>query len=359
MLDYIKYKFQKFGGYFGIGLDMSDSILRAVRLYKCGSKIFLDKIEYIRVPDGYIIQGDIKEVEKTQDLINTLIGRLGISTSKKEIVVSLPEVHTFLKMIQIANPDNAKAAGVINEKIFQYLPVLPDEVYIDYQIVSYEIEYIYVLVGACPKHIVDSYVKIFTSINLIPISLDIEAAAIIRSILPDTTSYNEGAKLILDLGLTRTGLILYDYNTIQFTLSLPLSGQTLTNIIAKELGVDYTAAEQAKKICGFDPVKCQGILREILSDYITQLIDGIKHAVLFYQGHFVHGRAVSQIILTGGGSACLNIIETLKEQLNIDVIIANPYYKIDISNNDISSLVDNSSFATAIGLALRALSDGN
>jgi cell division ATPase FtsA len=101
--------------------------------------------------------------------------------------------------------------------------------------------------------------------GLFPAALVIEAVAIARSLLPLEEAQTTSATIIIDIGAARTGLIVFDQGTIQFTVSLPISGHKITATIATSLKLDEAEAEQAKILCGLDPKKCHGSMATIPS----------------------------------------------------------------------------------------------
>ncbi len=363
MFNFQRFNLRKLNISYGLGLDISDSILRLMRLKKTGDEISLENYESIVVPSGYIVQGELKRPKEVAKLVSSMVRKISSRFTPLEIVISLPETKTFLKMIRIANisgtVSKTKASERVKEdEVFQYLPVAKDDVYIDYQAIAYEVEYTSWLVAACPKRIVDSYIQLTKDVNILPIVLEVEALAIIRSIMADIQGA-DSAVLIVDLGMTRTGMILHDYSSIQFTASVPLSGLEITKKISSELGIDYQEAEEVKLVCGLDNIKCQGVLRNIMIDHTNALIDGIKRTIYFYQKHFLHGRTVSKVVLTGGGASCLRLVDIIKETINIDTVLANPMLHIDYTSKNIkfSTKAEALSLATVIGLAMRALED--
>lgn len=153
-----------------------------------------------------------------------------------------------------------------------------EEVYFDWQVISSNKNGLKVLTGVAPKNIVDSYVNVLRQCNLIPLVLEIEAAAIARALI---TESDNKAKMIIDIGATRTGLIVYDYNTVQFAVSLPISGEKITQEISQTLNLDLRKAEKAKMVCGLDENKCQGALRKILFNTMDNLIEEIQKRWIF------------------------------------------------------------------------------
>src|SRR5690606_28048249 len=101
-----------------------------------------------------------------------------------------------------------------------------------------------VLIGAAPKILADAYTTTLEQAGLAPIGLEIEATAIARALLPLS---DIGAPVgILDIGATRSSLIVYDNGVIQMSISIPVSGISITEAISESLQVPFSDAETLK-----------------------------------------------------------------------------------------------------------------
>ena len=58
--------------------------------------------------------------------------------------------------------------------------------------------------------------------------------------------YDNEARAILDIGATGASLIVFDNDIVQFSTSIPFSGEILTTAISQKLGMSYEKAEEAK-----------------------------------------------------------------------------------------------------------------
>ena len=165
------------------------------------------------------------------------------------------------------------------------------------------------------------------------------------------------AKVVIDIGASRTGLIVFDHNTVQFTSSLHISGNKITQEISDTLDLDYKKAEKAKFVCGLDKTKCKGALRKILFARMDNLIIEINKAMTYYGDHFAHASEISEIVLCGGGANFQKIDKYLGHRLNLPVVSGNPLRLID--NESIKQIKFPTkralSYTTAIGLALREI----
>lgn len=346
------------------GIDISDLSFKLVqlKLKRQGlkkRKVILSSYSEIQVPNGLINQGDIQDENKVVQLLQKLIknAKPHRITSKRVISV-LPEPKTFIKLISLTPNDNIESDKQLKKRIIQeaqkHIPLDLDEAYIDFEIIDTNKDTQQILFGAAPKQIVDKYTSVLEKAGLIPIVLEIEASAIVRCLLREyKKDTNKAAIAFIDLGATRTGFIIFDKNTIQLSISLPTSGERITNMIAKELNLSTEKAEALKRECGLDEKKCKENLKVILLKNINELVDMIQKSINFYQKNFPTPNAIEKIILCGGGANLINIDKILQEKLAIHTEITQGAWNIVETEKGKLTVAQKRSFTTATGLALR------
>lgn len=390
-----------------IGLDISDYFLKAVQLGKFGDKIKIQALGKINLPEGVIIDGEIKNVDKLKESIRALLSKpkLG-SFSSSEVVASLPSPKTFIKLIQTEKSPN-RLKDVIENEIEKEIPVSVENTYYDWQVIEEYSDYYKILVGVAPKDLVNQYIEALRTSRLSVVALEIESLPITRALLIEESptygaehkrinfgflkkskkkedvqqvSKNEEAKKnygIIDIGENRTKMIIYAKNSIITSISMPISGQKITKQIAKSLEIDDDQAEKAKIICGLDKQKAQGIINEILTSDLEELIKKIKMTIDFFEAHYPNLGPITEILLSGGSSSIKDLDRTIEEALTIKTTFGNNFIHINqdlnkfnqdlsethkintkflkIKQNKTISINQNSSqgYTTAIGLALR------
>jgi len=342
------------------GLDISDKVLRVVQLQKKGKEIQLVSLNEQLVPPGYITEGEIISPKRVVDFITNLIQTTrGEKIKTPYVIAAIPERKTFIKLIQMPRTERSKMAEAIKWESLQHIPLAFDEIYLDWQIIEGAgalNDKMNVLIAAAPRALIDSYTEILENAGLTPIALELESLAIARSIMKESEILENYSQLIIDLGGSRTNLIIYDLNTVQFTSSIPFSGSYLTEIIAKKLNFSLNDAEKSKIICGLDPKKGKGIIRKTLLPSIEQLTTKAKEVITFYKDHVGHANECKKIILSGGGAQLKNLDSEISKALNIPVEKADPFVNIKLGSK-INFLPKDkgTSFATAIGLSLRGI----
>lgn len=382
-----------------IGLDISDLSLKLVQLNKSGDKITIQAMGKISLPEGLIDNGEIKDRKKVIELIKKLIANPKYGkTSSEEIIACLPETRTFIKLIEVAKTPNP-ISEIIESEIEKHIPMPINEIYYDWQVIEKHSDKQLILIGAAPQDIVNQYTELIDEAKLSTAALEIEPISLCRSLLneesPEFKDQDKKNYGIIDIGAKRTNMTIYSKNTILFTASMPISGKDITANIAKTLDIKEGQAEKAKIICGLDENKAQGIIKNILSDMIEELIKKIKETINFYNDNYPKQGPISQILLCGGGAniknldkiisqsllnkeysadqagaieikqgdALINLTEArekfskiLTEKHNLEINFVKNQKKDKNKNKTLSITQDTSlTFATAIGLALRGV----
>jgi type IV pilus assembly protein PilM len=342
-----------------LGLDISEHVFRLVEIRRgpfYRRRLVLHRYSEERVQDGVVVAGEFKDPAAVVGHIKNLLKKAYKRSPSRGAVVSLPETRTFIKVISVKRPNDLEAipAAILAEAEL-HIPTPINDLYVDWQHMEDPKDVpigksMSVTIAAAPKTIVDSYSSALEAAGLVPVAFEIEAQAIVRSVIPKK---GDGATIgIVDFGATRSSFIVYDKGTIQFTVSIPLSGDVVTRRISESLSVDLPEAERTKRQCGVDAHKCGTRLWSIMEPFLSEMSDRIIDAVNFYRDHFPGGRPLDEIILCGGGANMARMDELLSDLTKTPVRKADPWINIDPGHTPLPSEIILSS-TTAVGLALR------
>ncbi len=366
-----------------IGLDISDLSLKLIQLNKSGHKIKIQALAKTNLPKGWMENGEIKNEKGFANAINKLINNPDYGkVSSEEVIACLPETKTFIKLIEVERTANP-LSDIIATEMEKYIPMSINEIYYDWQVMEEYSDKQYVLIGATPKNIVDQYTLLLDKAKLSIVALEIEPVAICRSLLAEeSNTYTEKGNInygIIDIGAKRTSMIIYAKNSILFTFSMPISGEEVTKKIAEALKINISQAEKAKIICGFDESKAEGIIKNILSQTINDLVKRIKEALAFYNQHFPGYGQINKILLCGGGANIKSLGKIITKETSIETTVGDVLINlknahkqlhhiltekhtlnITLSKKEKDKIISKtqsawSTFATAIGLALRGI----
>ncbi|MEI8361054.1 MAG: type IV pilus assembly protein PilM [bacterium] len=357
------------------GLDISNLTLKLCETEAKGKIQRLQAISRIDIPKGIIEGGVILKQEEFVKALKKLINEpLYGKVLSRNVVASLPEEKTFIKLIELGrNPNSLKE--IIASEVEKNIPMPITEMYLDWQVITDSAEKKLILVAACPKIVVDKYVETLTMAGLSVQALEIESIATCRALLLEEATKTTESKecyIIADIGGQSTNIIAYAQGVILFSVSVPIASDKVTERVAEALKIDLEQAEKAKIVCGLNPDKAEGIVKHILEAITDQLLRKINEIIRFQAHHYPSFGKVSKIILTGGGANTEHLDEFISKATNLPVELGSVF--TNLSNDDaqwieilkttkkllkfpefVSDSKNNgsSNYTTAIGLALR------
>lgn len=353
------------------GLDIGDL---SMKLIKLGSRkrpclehglswhnyFEVEDMRSISMPAGYIQNGELVQPENVRRLLLVLLGKEGKKYPPIDspwVVSDLPEPKTFLKQIDIEIDPEAISEGDVFNNAKKHLPFELDEAYLDWEIIE-SVEptnYSKVLFGAVQKTIVDSYTYLLESTGLQPLALEIEALSIARAMVTRNKDYTGVARAILDLGATRSSLVIYDYNTIQFSTNFDFSGDSLTKALAEGLKLSTEEAEILKIKNGMAYDNKNNKYLQIVMKKADKLLSEVKKATIFYKEHFRNANPITHITLCGGSANLKGLDVEISRRLKISTRPGNAWKNLSNKRFTDKDKVTGTAFSSAIGLALRAV----
>ncbi|MBU0963478.1 type IV pilus assembly protein PilM [Patescibacteria group bacterium] len=348
MLKYIPFKNP-------IGLDISDYKIRFFQIKnKRGTKVKVQSFGEIDVPENYIQMGEIINEKGAINLLKTMLSNPAFGkTDSNYVQSSLPDKKTFIKTIAIPKVPENELQGAIQWGIEQNIPITLDQVYFDWHILPQKNnEKIWVTVSVAPKEIVESYGRILKEVNLIPISFENESVAIARCLINQQNNMKQSC-LIIDLGKSRTNVIVYAGGTIQYNSTIDIGGQEMTKIIAKSIKLDIKDAEKAKVICGLNDNKARGQIKKILEPAINRLINKAIENIEYYENYMDSNNSkIDKVIITGSVSRMDGLPRYLEKKLKRTVSVGNPWTNCTATNYK-NWKTDFLPYSTVIGLSLK------
>lgn len=308
------------------GLDIGDRSMKVALIKKRGSGFSLASHGSIDIPEGTFEEGNIKNPAEFGKRLALLLASVKGSRIRSNYAhVCLPETKTFIKRITVHPASEAELPVAIREELPSHIPLPPDELYLDWIVLPKNgADSMDVMVGAVPKIISDSYTEMLLHAGVKPVSLQVEAEAILRSVLPAKRELTESLAVV-DIGATRSSFICFDKGIIQFSVTLALSGDNLTRLIQDRLAITPEEAEKAKRLFGLDAREAQGALVDVIMPEIEELIESMKHNMEYYDEHFKDTSPITTLALAGGGAYLKGFTELLAQKLpSVTVYHANP-----------------------------------
>ncbi|KKQ27821.1 MAG: Type IV pilus assembly protein PilM [Candidatus Magasanikbacteria bacterium GW2011_GWC2_37_14] len=347
------------------GLDIGDLSIKLIQIEN--QSFFNSKPTYnlknyrsIELPPGLIVNGELEKPEEVRRRIMRLLKGRGDEKpiTSPWVVVALPETQSFIKLIKTNTPAKELFEDDIKNLAKKHIPYDDDgSYYIQWQIMPDQEnseEKTRILIGAVPKRIADNYTYLLESLGLGVVALEVEALSIARSMITANKEYEQEARGLLDLGATRSSFIVYDHDIIQFSTSLPFSGEIITTAIAQQLHITQEEAEKIKIEKGLSFQNHTGKAWNIMLEMTDKLIDYLEDSFQFYYSHFPEANKITRITMCGGGSNMAMLDKTISKRLKVIASPGHPWKNLFSKKEPKINYQESLGCATAIGLALRA-----
>ncbi|HNR81393.1 MAG TPA: pilus assembly protein PilM, partial [Candidatus Pacearchaeota archaeon] len=150
------------------GLEIADTYARMMRLAHRNGGLVVVAAGFLRLPEGAVQSGEIRDEKSLAAAISELAGKTGAAGTGRAAVVSLPEDKAFWQIIKMPRLDDDELRGAVIFEAENYIPLPLDKVYLDFEVVPSSLieNRCEVAVAALPKEIVDSRVRVCDAAKL-------------------------------------------------------------------------------------------------------------------------------------------------------------------------------------------------
>ncbi len=334
------------------GFDLGHNTLKVMQINTSSKQDVVTSYGHIEF-DGKAVKGgaivDVDEIAKQAYTLITkhLVGNLDAS----RVTASLPVSNTYNRILTLPSMDKSDLEQAVMLEAEQYIPMPLADLYLDYEIAytdekKKESE---VLLVAAPKTVVDSYVKLFDLLGLELALLETSINAVSRAV---QHADNTGVPtLIIDFGSVSSDLSVFD-GTVRVTGTAEGGGETITDLIAKELKVTKRQAYTIKTRYGFNAGKKQAEILKALDPLLKKLMGEIKKMTRFYEDRSSTKRKIEQIIILGGGANLPGLSTYLTDKVRLPTRLVDPWHNLSFGNLQPPHKLETTLYTTAAGLAL-------
>jgi type IV pilus assembly protein PilM len=332
-------------------LDLSSASLKIIELAKNNSELKVVRSGEVVFPEGTISGGEIEN----RDALKAALIEAKKTYHLDRVVLSLPEEKSYLFMISIPYISEKELRGVIELKLEEYVPLPPENIIFDYEIIRYRptANELDISVAVLPRALVVSYIDVLREAGISVMRLYPEAGAVARAIIPHA---NMQPTMIIDFGHSRTGISIVEGKYVLFNTILEFGAIDITRAVMKDFNVSYEEAEKLKREKGVREEGEKNLFSSALSS-LAVLKDEIHKYHTYWNDRATKeksGGKIEHMIFSGGGSALNGLQEFLASYIDVPFSVANPWVNVFSLEKEIPAISRNDAlrFATAIGLAL-------
>ena len=331
------------------GLDISDRSIKFAQMKKSKEGVSLSNYGKSKLNKNLVKKGKIKDEDGLALEIKKLLKRKGVKSNY--VATSLPEEKSFFQIIKVPNVRSSRLKKEIEYKAEDSIPLSIEDVYIDYEIISETDREIKALIAALPKKVVDPHVRTIKKAGLFPILSEVESMSIVRSLVEKKEEANP--LLLIDIGETKTILIVLSGSVIIFTSYILMSSDDFTREISKSKEVSATKAEDIKIKNGLS----RPDIANCLDPLLEEITSNIKRHLAYYNSYgfstqsIEENKEIEKIILCGGGANLKGLPGYLSKKLGLSVKKGDPF--VNLASEKENAPNNPLSYGVAFGLALR------
>lgn len=344
-----------------VGIDIGTSAIKVVQLRRESGKIVLETYGELGL-GSYANDKSGRVVTLSPDGIAKAVGDIlrESNVTTKASIISIQSQATLIFLLELPEVSESELANIIPNEARKYIPVPLTEVSLDWYIVPKKETYaeeqqaegqrkmMEVVVVAVRNETLSQYKEISTKASLEIRGEEIEIFSAIRSVF-----HREIAPtLVVDYGAGTTKVSVVEYGVVRAYHVINRGSAFTSEALARSMNIDFDKAEEMKKSVGLTGSGDQEKIAESIAADTQYIINEIQTILLQYerQSH----KAISKVILTGGGSALPGFLEKIHAAFGVDVMYGDPFDKAE-SPEFMHPVLKKAGpeFTIAMGLALK------
>jgi type IV pilus assembly protein PilM len=355
-----------------LGIDIGPSSIKVVQIEKQKGRAVLKTYGALALgPYAGVEVGRATRlpVEKVAEAIKDILREA--NTSTKRCGLSIPMSSSLVTVIEVPSTDPKELAQMIPIEARKYIPIPVGEVSLDWSIIPHqevgESEFELsnsdgtkrqqkstVLLVAIHNEAISYAQEIVRLTGLEASFFEIEIFSTIRSVLNKEVD----PVMIIDMGAGSTKIYIIDRGVLRASHIIARGAQDLTLAVSKALGITVDEAERMKRMKGLTVGLDNEDAMGVMSTTINYTFSEINRVLLNYQKKY--NKNISKAILTGGGAVLKGFLEVARQELQTDVVLADPFAKVE-APAFLDKVLKQSGpeFVVSVGLALRRLMDTN
>jgi len=348
-----------------VGLDIGHRLIRvAVVGHKQGSKKTLLALEHDVLPEGIVVDNEVRNVSALIDKVQSLLLRAMPGGIGGDFVVSVNWTSGILcDRILVKPVPKVPENELILQAAMGRSPFDDAGNVLDYSILGRREEGIDAMIVAAKKDSLAPWINVFQALNLRLFAIDVDAFVLSNAYFASKTrssdmdEYDDEAVLLLNLGYKKSYAAFL--RNERFNSGRSIAGgslQELQDMLSKALNI---SADQCGDLLMGTETRQSGVDGSKIKSAIEYVFEELAMKVdtaLRYFSSSDNYRKPSKIIVSGGGSNIINLIPFLANRLSMEAVRLNPFKSVQIDRKRFAGMnLDSEAgiYTVALGLALR------
>lgn len=335
--------FQLFGKETTVGIDIGSSCVKAVELEPSGTGWRLANAGIQITPLDSCRDGIITNTLDVAQAVKNLLKSANIRAQGAIAAVSGSQV--IVRQVQFPRMNEAALRKSIKFEASKYVSASMEDSVVEFNILgnTEDGEQMNVMLVAAPRDMVESRVAVLEMAGLEPVSVDVEAFSLVRSLsdFSNDNDFRDGAVALIDMGASHTDVNIVTNGEFALTRNIPIAGDSFTNAIKSLTGFAFQDAEKLKfemtlqdSLEQLSSQETENKCWRVVQPLLDELLREVRRSVHYYQSQFPEGTeqaTVKKIVLSGGAARMPGMAAYVSSKLSIPVDIA------EVFNNSLIS----------------------
>lgn len=338
-----------------VGIDISDYSVKFLEFVPSGSGLKLGRFGEEKIPPGVVASGRIKDHAALVEILSNLRKKYSLQFVR----ASLPEELGYLFDAEAPIASRQEVHTALEFAVEENVPIPPSEAVFDFDYIR-EAKGVKkntqpVVVSVFPRAEVESYTELFTLAGFTLLSLEIEAQALARAVVPENDNRTH---MIIDFGKQRSGISIVGGGVTRFAATVDVGGDSINEALKKAFpdssdeDIDKMKNEQ-----GLNGFQDNDDIRKALLDVVYELVVAINKYSTFWKTHTEGGgksQALAEVHLCGGNANLAGFPEYIASSTGVPANRAEVWSNAFSLDKEIPKIHFKHSlgYAPAIGLAL-------
>jgi len=329
-----------------IGIDLGATAVRAAvlspKVHSGRQSVSAHGLGSVPLPDGAVVDGAVANPSAVTAALKLLwtenkfnCRRVVLGVTSQQVVVrdqKLPNLPP--DQLRKTLPFQARdvIALPLEQALLDFSPVGPPDT---------ATNTVTGLLTGIPKAPVVSAVTAVEKAGLTVARVDLAPFGLLRAI----GTSGPAIEALIDIGAHLTTIVIHTNGIARVVRVLPRGGAEWTMQLTEKTDIPYDEAEATKKAIGITGTTSAA---RTLKDAIRPIVTEIRGSIHFFAAQ--QRTTVERVALTGGSAGMPGLAEYLREQLNLEVTVAQPMRHIADASAQVRP--GDESTAVAVGLAM-------
>jgi type IV pilus assembly protein PilM len=339
------------------GLDVGSSSIKMVELEGKADNLSLVNLGFENLPSDTIIDGQIMELNTVSDVIRNLCVNHGVNADN--VVTGVSGHSVIIKNIVLPPMSREELEESIDWHAEEHIPFDLADVSLDYQVTAETSSATHVLIAACKRERIDNIRQAIQLSGRQPVVIDVDTFALQNCYEVNYQPRESDVVTLLNIGASTMNVNIVKGSRSLFTRDITVGGSQFTDVIQRNLGLNYQQAEAMKRGAQSMPGMEEKSIEPLMSNVTEIVANEIQKTFDFYRTTSEDTQTVVQkILISGGGSKLQGLAQELSQRLELPVEVMNPFRNINVDNRKfdagyMSEIMPE--MAVAVGLAIRGV----